>query len=222
VTDIYEQELADTREHNYLLGRRATRPPVVELPAPPEGPQPSGTVEAWPVVDHRCAHCGSVKSRISVWTPGAILRAIHKWAVDHGEPPRLLDWANAAPDHPANTTVRDMFGSWGAAVRAAGYKTYASGGPAFWSREAMINTVLDEITLTGRVPRANEWRVAASHRPAGSTVKNAFGSWNEFLLAAGVRPDRIRRAKGGRRKVTEGAARSSSVGSSAGGSKEAD
>jgi hypothetical protein len=55
------------------------------------------------------------------WTAERIIRAIHSWAKLHGgEPPKYNDWSRATDAHPARITVVERFGSWNAAIAAAG------------------------------------------------------------------------------------------------------
>jgi DNA invertase Pin-like site-specific DNA recombinase len=54
------------------------------------------------------------------WSTPAVVRAIQDATRAMGRPPRSTEWFRAAPDHPCSTTVRDRFGSWPAALEAAG------------------------------------------------------------------------------------------------------
>lgn len=54
------------------------------------------------------------------WDATAIVEAIRAWAAAHGHGPRGSDWDYAGPTHPASSTVRRHFGSFPAAVDAAG------------------------------------------------------------------------------------------------------
>jgi Homing endonuclease associated repeat len=54
------------------------------------------------------------------WSTSAVVRALQDAARAAGRPPRSTEWFRAAPDHPCSTTVRERFGSWTAAVEAAG------------------------------------------------------------------------------------------------------
>jgi hypothetical protein len=72
------------------------------------------------------------------WTPDAIVLAIQRWARDHdGRPPTARDWDRPrrrhdvnkpgrlnAPrsGHPSKWTVVKKFGSWNAAIEAAGFE----------------------------------------------------------------------------------------------------
>jgi hypothetical protein len=96
----------------------------------------------------RCLRCAAVKAGAekTIWTRDAILAAIHAWADVYGEPPAAPDWrpnnarnqlhddARARRFEDANgrwswadTAIRE-FGSWNAAIAAAGYEPRPSHG----------------------------------------------------------------------------------------------
>lgn len=88
----------------------------------------------------RCADCRArYQHEQRRWTPQAIVRAIHEWAAEHGEPPAATDWkadmkrcrrdrpARDAERFPADKTVQAVFGTWNAAIRAAGYTPRRTG-----------------------------------------------------------------------------------------------
>lgn len=55
------------------------------------------------------------------WTERAIVLALQLWAELYGSPPRMLDWRTQRRGaFPWDTTVVDTFGTWNAAVEAAG------------------------------------------------------------------------------------------------------
>jgi DNA invertase Pin-like site-specific DNA recombinase len=54
------------------------------------------------------------------WSTSAVLCALRDATLATGRPPRSTEWFRAAPDHPCSTTVRKRFGSWPAALEAAG------------------------------------------------------------------------------------------------------
>lgn len=55
--------------------------------------------------------------------------AIQRWAREHGEPPRMADWRPAVGDYPSTSAVEERFGSWNAAIRAAGFTPRPPGRP---------------------------------------------------------------------------------------------
>lgn len=56
------------------------------------------------------------------WTRERVIAAIQEWAREHGEPPRSLEWRRATPAFPHDATVKRLFGSWNAAIAAAGFE----------------------------------------------------------------------------------------------------
>lgn len=99
----------------------------------------------------RCHGCSAAKRKRDgsdkVWTRGLILGVIQWWADEHGEPPGICDWnKNAAAQIndtsratraarlvgdgvvPHSHTVIREFGSWNAAIAAAGFTPRANHG----------------------------------------------------------------------------------------------
>lgn len=56
------------------------------------------------------------------WSRQSIVYAIDLWHRRHLRAPALREWATAGHDHPSYATVMRHFGSWNAAIRAAGLK----------------------------------------------------------------------------------------------------
>lgn len=93
----------------------------------------------------RCNGCANRMSWSTrkVWTRAAIVHAIQEWEKRYGEPPAQSDWnpwharhrlhdeeraqrgerANATGACPTHMTVHNIFGSWGAALQAAGFES---------------------------------------------------------------------------------------------------
>ncbi len=90
----------------------------------------------------RCVPCGAIKSGAerTVWTREVLITRIQEWASIHGEPPAMADWnptrarnflhdeerarrfEDADGYYPWMTLVVRVFGSWNAAIAAAGFK----------------------------------------------------------------------------------------------------
>ncbi|HTA15508.1 MAG TPA: recombinase zinc beta ribbon domain-containing protein, partial [Solirubrobacteraceae bacterium] len=62
------------------------------------------------------------------WTEQEILDALRAWTLQKGRPPRCKDWTRAGDHHPCSRSVHVRFGSFGAAVAAAGDATPARDG----------------------------------------------------------------------------------------------
>lgn len=96
------------------------------------------------VAEPRCPTCSCAHRKI--WTPAAVLQAIREWAAIHGEPPALPDWDPWRARHvlhddararrfedaqrrwPSFKVVCTEFGSWNAAIEAAGFEPRAATG----------------------------------------------------------------------------------------------
>lgn len=101
-----------------------------------------------------CADCARARGPgpRRLWTKETVVAAIKAWVLTYGAPPRISDWggANATPEQraryqrlrlgrthnktagrvPSAATAITLFGTWGAAIRAAGYTPQPSGGGA--------------------------------------------------------------------------------------------
>jgi hypothetical protein len=53
--------------------------------------------------------------------------AIDLWGRRHLRAPTAKEWDRAGADHPSRQTVQRVFGSWNAAIAAAGYVPKAPG-----------------------------------------------------------------------------------------------
>lgn len=62
-----------------------------------------------------------------IWTREAIIFAIRKWANDYGEPPHSKLWKRSVDGYPSTWTVKNEFGSWNNAIRAAGFTPRSRG-----------------------------------------------------------------------------------------------
>ena len=55
------------------------------------------------------------------WTHDTIVYAIKLWHRKHQRPPVTREWEQAGENHPSRQTVIRIFGSWNAAMEAAGF-----------------------------------------------------------------------------------------------------
>jgi Homing endonuclease associated repeat len=102
------------------------------------------------IPEPRCPTCSV--NHLKIWTCEAIVCAIQEWAAEYGEPPAICDWnawqSRALGDEerarryeagkgrwPCHQKVYQEFGSWNAAVEAAGFEGRAAhGGNGNWRR----------------------------------------------------------------------------------------
>ena len=156
------------------------------------------TLETYPVADGRCGHCGRT---IGSWPAYLIVAAFQAWARKHGEPPTSRDWAGSGtPEHPAHTTVYDVFGTWGAAMIAAGFEPRERSGPPFqWTQELIVDRMTDWVFKHGRWPTMRDWAPAPPECPSLATILSHFGSWNAARRAAGYSGSPYRHHRAGPR-----------------------
>ena len=69
------------------------------------------------------------------WNRETIVYAIDLWHRRYLKTPTVAEWERAGDDHPCRHTVQRVFGSWSAAMRAAGFKPRRRGQPRHpWRR----------------------------------------------------------------------------------------
>lgn len=150
-------------------------------------------VRAYPVAGRRCPHCGG---RHPYWTPGRIIAALRAHADKHdGAGPKSSAWSHYAPGHPAAEAVRRVFGTWRKGLKAAGVRP--GGGRHMWTRELIIDRILDWHMEHGCPPRVHDWKKASGRWPSEATVRKHFGTFNAGVAAAGITP----RQKGSRYRI---------------------
>jgi hypothetical protein len=146
----------------------------------------------------------SLPTRRYAWEPEQARERLAAWPRAHGRPPTSAD-AQADPDLPALKTCQQLFGSWNAALRAAGL---TPGREAHWSEERVRASLGDWARWHrqhGRAePSAASYQQWAARQPAAvpsaSSIRRRFGgSWNPARLAADLPAARTGRppAKGG-------------------------
>jgi hypothetical protein len=75
------------------------------------------------------------------WNRDTIVYAIDLWHRKHLATPTVAEWEQAGDDHPCRQTVQRVFGSWSAAIRAAGFRPRRRGQPRQpWSRNRCATT----------------------------------------------------------------------------------
>jgi hypothetical protein len=87
---------------------------------------------------------------------------------------------------PSSDAMIGRFGSWSAALEAAGLQSRRIWS---WSESQIVAALQAEAKRLGHAPTASEWRAPPpSERglPSGTVVARRFGSWNAALEAAGL------------------------------------
>jgi len=97
----------------------------------------------------------------------------------------MKDWAQWEGRPCSVSTVRQVFGSWGEALSAAGMHPAPARPKEDESlRELALENAHKLAAELGRPPTCQEW-VAAKVRPCLRTIMKYFGSWKGFLRSAG-------------------------------------
>lgn len=63
-----------------------------------------------------------------------------------------------------------------------------------WTQQSILDGYHAWVAEHGRQPSVADWRAATLSHPNFSTVRTHFGSWNNFIIAAGGQPNPQRRA----------------------------
>jgi hypothetical protein len=143
-----------------------------------------------------CPKCAARRGTRPRATRAQVIRAIQAWHDETGAPPRSEDWvptndpqrkwAREYPRWPSYMTVRTHFGSWRAALDAAGRPRSRPS----WDRAAIVAALRGLAAELGRQPVTRD--LERTGMPAPATVRLHFGSLAAALEAAGLRPNRRR------------------------------
>jgi hypothetical protein len=176
-----ERLLATLRTLAAELGRS---PLVRDLRNRPNLPAPSTYRErfgSWSAVLRAAGlkHCQSRGDL--VYSDEYLLDALRALAAELGRSPTSNEML-ARPDLPASGTYAHRFGSWNAALEAAGLEPRRR--PRFTDEEliAALRALAAEL---GRPPRSYEMQ-ARRDLPSPGAYQRRFGSWNQALEAAGL------------------------------------
>jgi hypothetical protein len=141
--------------------------------------------------------CQACAQRLAVrraeWTATEFKDALIEWGRLEGTPPSESDWQSGRaargrwkreyPTWPAAHVARRLFGSWNAAVQAAGFDAK----PTSFSEQEIIAALRADAKRRGRPPYVKEWSRRPPHLPGHGAVIAHFGSWTNGLRAAGLR-----------------------------------
>jgi Homing endonuclease associated repeat/Recombinase/Recombinase zinc beta ribbon domain len=122
------------------------------------------------------------------WDELDLIEALRSFSERHGHVPLSVEWLRAEPEHPSATTVRAHFGSWGAALGAAGLvaEPLPTRRSRPWSDAEILTALAAWANEHGRPPAPVDWLRGAAGRPAAGAVRNHFGTWRKGLAAAGL------------------------------------
>jgi hypothetical protein len=112
------------------------------------------------------------------WSRDLIVYAIDLWHRQHLEAPTQDDWERAGDEHPCRLTVIREFGTWNAAIEAAGLRARRRGENRRWARQRSA--------VTGRWCRRQDRDDA-----------HTLGAGRPPLPLGSLAPDRVARAADG-------------------------
>ena len=146
-----------------------------------------------------CRRCSS-RNRTRwgrVFTDQEIVAAIRAWARLEGRAPAIVDWRphdrgghprweRDCPRFPPCSHVVRRFGSWNAALQAAGFDRPR---PDAWSEHEIVEALRAWARTHGFAPSSSDWETS----PDRNIISSRFGGWNAALAAAGLEPRFVRR-----------------------------
>jgi hypothetical protein len=148
------------------------------------------------VTTRRCPSCAARHARPPERSRADVLTALRAWARETGRPPTQADWtpstdrgsrwAREYPRWPSFMTVTTLFGSWRAALEAAGLRP----NHRLWTRSEIAAALARWTADRGRPPRQGELAYGAAGMPTTSTIRKHFGSYAAALEAAAIEPRR--------------------------------
>ncbi len=143
-----------------------------------------------------------------MYSSAELLDAICRWTHLYGSAPARTDWdpsrarKRCDPDvaaakleryrarqWPSAATVRSRFGSFSAALDAAGVEPRPSRADVRWTDEAIIEALRDLGYQHDRPPRPDDLDNSADELPGIEVIALRFGSWHEAIAAAGLAAD---------------------------------
>lgn len=125
------------------------------------------------------------------WSAEQVIAAFQQFAAEHrGRAPTVREWKRAGLGPSRDATGRH-FGSWSAAIRAAGLEPRREGAARRWTVAQVSTAIPKWAAAHGRPPRPTDWTTADPDgaggvgHPCAITVRRYFGSWHSALQAAG-------------------------------------
>lgn len=127
-------------------------------------------------------------------------KPIRDWRELTGRTPTVPDWSPAHADEehpgaarfraepgrwPSVAAVQARFGSFSAALEAAGVEPARRGARTRWTSDRIVEAVRAWQRAHGTPPTHLDWQSAGDDHPARSTVYRVMGSWEAALEAAG-------------------------------------
>lgn len=114
-----------------------------------------------------------------MYTKEDIIKSIQSLAQELGRTPSLEDYRNHNCK-PTQPIIFDRFGSWNAAVIAAGFTEHC-----YLSKKQLLDLLQSYYTEHNKTPSTREFNSNKEY-PNAVTYKRHFGSWNNALELAGL------------------------------------
>ncbi len=117
------------------------------------------------------------------WTREAIIAALQGWTDAHGRAPHEAEWRRSGLEHPPAGTVKRVFGSWSAGLRAAGLEP-ALHGP--WTEAEVLDGLRAFARDHGRPPNSRDLSdTRGTPYPPATAVIRTIGSLRAALVRLG-------------------------------------
>jgi len=117
------------------------------------------------------------------WSNDEILEALRADAERRGRAPLVREWSRKGEGRPTANLVMIRFGSWPAAIEAAGLSQVPV---KKWTKDRILDALRADAEKRGKAPSSHEWDRAAPDRPTRAVVIREFGTWAKALQAAGL------------------------------------
>jgi hypothetical protein len=118
------------------------------------------------------------------WSEKQLLDDLEALADSVGRKPKAIDVANR-PEMASPRTYDKVFGSWNAALEAAGFSPTPVGTPRTHSDEELITALQSVAAELNRQPRLSDVE-AHEESPSPGVFIGRFGTWADVLAAAGI------------------------------------
>ena len=123
----------------------------------------------------------TIKRLTRTYTKEELISQVQMLARELGRTPTSVEFEDDSRTVSAMTAIK-LFGSWNEFLKVAGLEVNTK---TDYTKEELIRQVLMLAEELGRTPTTNEFK-QDSRTASVSTVIKLFGSWNEFLEAAGL------------------------------------
>jgi hypothetical protein len=172
----------------------ALRGVAAELGRPPTRADLAGRPGEWPTPQTVEFHFGTFHAGMAAagfpavrrrsWSQQEIVAFFQAFAAEHGHPPCSRDLSKPGGGHrPSSARVYRAFGTWHAALAAAGYSPRLQR----WPAEDVVAALRRFTRRHGRPPRVDELGAYSDPPlPAYSTIERRFGGFADALSAAGI------------------------------------